>query len=52
MRREVRRKFRASIKPRNILEHFGTSQKIPEHEKIKIIFMKKQINKITIIIMK
>ena len=34
---------RPSIKPgtRNILEHAGTFRNIPEHEKIKVIFMKK-----------
>ena len=34
---------RASIKPgtRNIPEHSGTCRNIPEHEKIKVIFMKK-----------
>ena len=32
---------------RNIPEHAGTSRNIPEHEKIKIIFMEKKIkNKI------
>ena len=39
----------ASIKPgtRNIPEHPGTLRNIPEHEKIKIIFMEKKIkNKI------
>ena len=36
----------ASIKPgtRNIPEHAGTCRNIPEHEKIKIIFMKNKIN--------
>ena len=35
---------RSSIKPgtRNIPEHAGTFRNIPEHEKIKIIFMKKK----------
>ena len=36
--------FCASIKPGtwNIPEHAGTFRNIPEHEKIKIIFMKKK----------
>ena len=36
----------ASIKPgtRNIPEHSGTCRNIPEHEKMKIIFMKKKNN--------
>ena len=36
---------RASIKPGtwNIPEHFGTFRNIPEHEKTKIFFMKKNI---------
>ena len=35
----------ASIKPgtRNIPEHSGTCRNMPEHEKIKVIFMKKKI---------
>ena len=32
------------------MEHLGTFRNIPEHEKIKIIFMKKKYNKIIIII--
>ena len=41
----------ASIKPgtRNIPEHAGKFRNIPEHEKIKIIFMEKKYNKIIII---
>ena len=31
------------------MEHSGTFQNIPEHEKIKIIFMNKKKNKIIII---
>ena len=40
-------KVRPSIKPGtwNIPEHAGTFRNIPEHEKIKIIFMKKNIMK-------
>ena len=41
---QLKRKcLRASMKPGtwNIPEHAGTSRNIPEHEKIKVIFMKK-----------
>ena len=31
------------------MEHFGTFRNIPEHAKVKIIFMKKKYNKIIII---
>ena len=39
---------RASIK-HGTAEHSGTFRSIPEHEKVKIIFMKKKMNKKMII---